>query len=174
MRSKARWLALSLVVGLAVAACQDGDGDPTPMPTAIATVASAADPTEAPAARGAGSMTFGDEVIALTGALCFFEEQTRAGLGGVYTHTAQGSGTNAAGDDVILDVSRARDEDGTEGDDVLVDIGELGSDEAKSFGAAGPAMVTFGDASATADEIALRDSDAFDQDPVSLSFELNC
>ena len=188
MGSKGRWLAVSLVVGLAVVACQDDGGsddadEATPAATVAATAAPAdpteapADPTAAPAAEGAGaagSMTLGDEVIALASARCFFEEQPRAGLGGVFTHTAQGSGTNAAGDAVLLDVSRARDEDGTEGDDVTVDIGDFTSDDAISLRVTGEGIVDFGDASASADGLELQDFSEFDSEPVALSFEMSC
>ena len=173
------WVAVPLAAGLIVAACSDDGDAATPEATdapADRTAATAEPANDAPAGGGAAAATavilLGDEEIAIERMLCFFEEQPRAGLGGVYTHTAQGSGTTAAGEPIIIDLSRARDEDGTVGDDILVDIGEPGSEEAISLSAVGPdGLIQFGEASVAATDVELTD---FESDPVMLSFDLVC
>ena len=184
------WVAVPLTVGLVVAACSgdddgaDANGDDADATAASvgATVAPAItpepvpDPTPVPADDGGRSadstMTLGGELIVIDRMLCFFEEQPRAGLGGVFTHTAQGQATDAAGEPVILDLTRSRDEDGTVADTVLVDIGDPFSDDAVSLSANGPeGSIDFGDSSASAADLELTD---FESDPVMLSFDVSC
>src|SRR3546814_6380464 len=52
---------------------------------------------------GAGSLTLDGETIELE-SRCFLEEQVSAGM--TMEYTAQGMGTNADGDDVMLDITR--------------------------------------------------------------------
>jgi len=175
------WIVVPLTVGLMVAACSDDDGAASPAPESasvapVATVEAQSDPTAAAEPTGGGSaagiLLLGDEEIAVGRLLCFFEEQPRAGLGGVYTHTAQAQGTNASGQPVLLDLSRARSEDGTVGDDILVDIGAPGSEEAVGLQATGPeGLVQFGEASASAADVAMTD---FGDESATLSFDLSC
>ncbi len=88
----------------------------------------------------------GDEEIAATRVLCYFQEQPRAGLGGVFTHTAQVEGTDAEGTQVLVDLSRAVAEDGTVDEKVIVDIGDPRSDDAVSMSMGGPdGTIAFGD-----------------------------
>ena len=177
------WLAVPLTAGLALAGC-GGDDETTEPPDAsgapastTAAEADATDPAGADAASEAddagspvAAIMLGDEEIAMASLRCYFEEQPRAGLGGVFTHTAQGRGTNAAGEQVLLDLSRARDEDGTVGDDVIVDIGEPA--EAVSLSAQGPeGLIQFGDASAAVDGVEVSE---FGAEPVTLSFDIPC
>jgi hypothetical protein len=194
------WLAAPLALGLIVAAC-NGDDEATPAPEAAEPSAAAEvteeapaeetseetseeapaeDPAEAPAADGddgeaaasIGTVTLDGEAISLTRMLCFFEEQPRAGLGGVFTHTAQGQGTDAAGEPVILDMSRARAEDGTVEDDVIVDIGDFTAEDAISLRASGPeGLVTFGEGSVSGDGIEVSD---FGEDARVLTFDVPC
>lgn len=177
------WLAVPLTVGLVLAACSGDDagagagGDDSGATAAPAsTTGPAPDPTAAPANDGgagtASTMTLDGEVIALDRMLCFFEEQPRAGLGGVFTHTAQGEGTDAAGEPVLLDMTRARAEDGTVGDEILVDIGDFREDDAISLRANGPeGLIEFGDRTASASEVQMTD---FQADPRTLSFDVSC
>jgi hypothetical protein len=179
------WLAAPLAVGLVLAGCGGDDGDAADTDASVAP-ASSADAAPDPTASGgedaagagegaessAGMMILGDEEIALGTLRCYFEEQPRAGLGGVFTHTAQGRGTDAEGVDVLLDLSRARADDGTIEDDIIVDIGDPTSDDAVSLKASGPeGLVDFGDASASADGVEVSD---FGAEPVTLSFDLSC
>jgi hypothetical protein len=175
------WVAVPLMVGLALAGCGgDGDGPGATGVDADATGTVAADATGANDSKGAnagagasaGVMMLGDEDIAVDGLRCFFGEQPRAGLGGAFTHTAQGRGTNAAGEDVVLDLSRARAEDGTVEDDIIVDIGDPSSDDSVSLTASGSeGLIQFGDDSASASGVEVSE---FGAEPVALSFDLAC
>lgn len=75
---------------------------------------------------GASTLTFDGEEIALNARGCYAERQEVAGS--IITLTAQASGTNAAGEDVIVDFTRFAP-GGTvgESDDILIDIGPLGA-----------------------------------------------
>ena len=175
MRSTTRWWFLvPLAVGLALAGC-GGDSDTgAGGDGAVATGTAAADATGANDGAGgsSGEMTLGDEDIAIDGLRCFFEEQPRAGLGGVFTHSAQGRGANADGEDVVLDLTRARAEDGTVVDNISVDIGDPSSDDSISLGTSGPeGLVQFGDDSASASGVEVSE---FGAEPVMLSFDLAC
>lgn len=171
------WAAVPLTVGLALVGCNGDDGGSDSGADADATAST----TPAATAGGgsndggggsAGVMTLGDAEIAIDSLRCFFEEQPRAGLGGVFTHTAQGRGTNADGEGVILDLSRARAEDGTVEDDIIVDIGDPGSDDAVGLRASGPeGLIAFGDGSAAASGVEVSE---FGAEPVTLSFDLPC
>jgi hypothetical protein len=120
----------------------------------------------------AAVVVFGDEEIAMGALLCYFEEQPRAGLGGVFTHTAQAQGTNEAGAAVILDLTRTRDEDGTVEDQLTVDVGDPRGEDFVGYRATGPeGMITFGEATVAADGVEVTD---FESDPVPVSFDLAC
>jgi len=194
MNVKTRWwMAAPLAAALVVAACGgDDDDDATAAPEAseapVATAEATAEPEaeaevtaepEAEAETGdqdtsgtAAVVVFGDEEIAMGALLCYFEEQPRAGLGGVFTHTAQAQGTNEAGAAVILDLTRTRDEDGTVGDQLTVDVGDPRGEDFVGYRATGPeGMVTFGEATVAADGVEVTD---FESDPVPVSFDLAC
>ena len=194
MNVKTRWwMAAPLAAALVVAACGgDDDDDATAAAEAseapVATAEVSAEPEaeaevtaepEAEAETGdqdtsgtAAVVVFGDEEIAMGALLCYFEEQPRAGLGGVFTHTAQAQGTNEAGADVILDLTRTRDEDGTVGDQLTVDVGDPRGEDFVGYRATGPeGMVTFGEATVAADGVEVTD---FESDPVTVSFDLAC
>ena len=180
-------LLLVLLFALAVVACGDdgddgaasGDGDDT-------TESDAGDGDDADGSDGeggdgaasgpgGGTLTLDGEQYSLERFRCFFEEQPRAGLGGVFTHSAQGDFTTAEGEPAIIDMTRARGEDGTVTDDVTVDIGEPGSEDAVSFGADGPeGTIEFGDDSASASGLQETDTSDFQAEPVELSFDLSC
>jgi hypothetical protein len=74
---------------------------------------------------GASSLMFDGEEIALDARGCFAERQEVAGS--IITLSAQASGTNAAGEGIIVDFTRfAPGGTVAEGDDILIDIGPLG------------------------------------------------
>lgn len=192
MRSTSKlWLVVPLALGLIVMACGgDDSGDDTATEAPASTTEAGAEqaspepgdeqaspePGDDAAAEGAGSGTtvarLGDEEIVIERALCYFEEQERAGLGGVWTHTSQVSGTTADGEPVLIALDRARGEDGTVEDSVTVDIGDPASDEFVGMRATGPeGMIEFGDASVSAQDVELTD---FVTDPVSLSISFDC
>lgn len=179
------WLAAPLAMGLVVAAC-GGDDDSaddaaTEAPAeAAATEAAAEEPTTEPVddsadqAPGSGIAVamLGDEEITIESALCFFEEQERAGLGGVWTHTAQASGTNAAGEPVTIGLDRARNEDETIEDSIYVNIGEPAADDFVGLTADGPeGLIEFGDLSVSAEGVEVGE---FGSDPLSLTISFDC
>ena len=90
----------------------------------------------------------------------------------MFTHSAQGRGANADGEDVILDLTRARAEDGSVVDGISADMGDPSSDDSISLGASGPeGLVQFGDDSASASGVEVSE---FGAEPVTLSFDLAC
>lgn len=139
--------ALVLIVG---AACGDDDGDDAGGDTAAPTdqvsdTDDMDDPDDSPDADaeaaptgggggGGGELVFGDETIELDRALCFLQEQPVAGSDGTILLTAQGHGTNAAGDGVVVDFTRYDEESMFTGDDVSVDIGDPRTDDFQGYG----------------------------------------
>jgi hypothetical protein len=125
---------------------------------------------DAPATGGGGgTINLGGEEIAIERLLCFFQEQPRAGLGGVFTHTAQGEGVNAAGEGVLLDFTRAVAEDGTIEFDLTVTVGDFLSGDSVELRDTGD-EITFGDNSASVN----TEVTDFDNEPLALSFDLPC
>ena len=100
---------------------------------------------------------------------CFFEEQPRAGLGGVFTHTAQAEGTNAAGEPVLLDMTRAVAEDGTVEFDLSFGVGDVFGDDHVEYGDTGQEIM-FGDNSVSS----TGDVNDFETGLVTLTFDLPC
>lgn len=174
----------AVVLALGLTGCGDDDTDDAD-DAAEAVADDAADAAgqddtggdDAPAASGgpAGTATLGDEELVFDSLRCFFEEQPRAGLGGVFTHTAQGRATNAAGEQVVIDLSRARDEDGTVSDDVIFDIGDPTGDDFVSYTGGGPeGTVEFGDDGVSAQGVEVTNSSDFQAEPLTASFDLSC
>lgn len=174
------WLAAPLTLGLIVAACSGDDGnDATDAPattapdtSAAATPGEAAGDEDTAPAIGVGVVMLGDEEIAATSVLCYFEEQPRAGLGGVWTHTAQVQGTDADGTGVLVDLSRAVAEDGTVEESVIVDIGEPGSEDAVSMSLGGPdGIVAFGENEVAVNGVEVTD---FEGGATTVTLNLAC
>ncbi len=116
-----------------------------------------------------GAVIFGGETIAMQPLRCFFQEQPRAGLGGVFTHSAQARGMNAAGEAVLLDMTRAVAEDGTVEFDLSFGVGDpFGSDYIAYYGRG--QQILFGDNSVSAN----GDVNDFESGPVTLTFDLPC
>ena len=132
MRSK-RFLALVLAIGVLAAACgsdsssSGGDGDASSEDaTGSSETAASSDDADADApSDGASSLTLDGEEIALDSRGCYAETQEVAGS--IITLSSQASGTNAAGESVIVDFTRYAP-GGTVGetDDVTIDIGAIG------------------------------------------------
>ena len=166
-----RWLAAPLVLSLVVVAC-GGDDAEDPTEEAAEPAAEATEAAEAPAGSAAATVMLGDEELTIDRTLCYFEEQPRAGLGGVWTHTSQATGANAAGEPVVIGLDRARSEEGEVGDSIYVDIGEPGADDAVGFTASGPeGLIEFGDDSVSAQDVEVA---VFGSDPVALSVQFDC
>lgn len=133
---------------------------------------------DAAPAGDAGTLTLGDETIEMESVLCYLEEQPRAGLGGTFEHSIQGRGTNAAGEQVIVDITRVRpDEDGgplgneEPHDSVKIDVGDAAS--ATSYTATGPVgAVTVDGSNVTAS--GLQASGLTGGEGVDIAFDLGC
>lgn len=181
MRTTRCWMTVAMaVLVLLLAGCGDDDGDDTGAAGDVTDQQDSADGAggdDGSAGGGggpAGTVTLGDEEFTLDNFMCFFEEQPRAGLGGVFTHSAQGRGTNAAGEQVVVDMTRARDEDGTVSDGVTVDIGDPSSDDFVGYSGGGPeGTIEFGDDSASAQDLPVTEGFGAGE-TVSLSFDLSC
>ena len=86
---------------------------------------------------------------------------------------AQAFGTNAAGDEVVLDISRYDEDSQFHGDDIIVDIGDPFSDGAVSLSAFGEVGTVAVDGSRlSADGLSFLNFD--DNSEVAGSFEVNC
>ena len=150
MRNRLIGLVGAVLLALVLTACGGDDDDTTdagstsdsasasddaPADDADATADTSADDADeseqaddAPAASGGGGggeVVLGDETITLDSARCFLEEQDAAGGGGKILFVGQGFGTNAAGDEVILDVSRYDEDSQFTGDDIILDVGDF-------------------------------------------------
>jgi hypothetical protein len=123
---------------------------------------------------GGGSLVLGDETITFDSARCFLEEQDAAAGGGKILFVAQAFGTNAAGDELVLDVSRYDEDSQFAGDDIIVDIGDPFSDTAVSLNASEPiGTVSVDGSTLSASGLTFIDVDDFEQQ-LSGSFEVNC
>ncbi len=132
-----------------------------------------ADPTDDAASGDAGSMVLGDETIVFTSARCFLEEQDAAAGGGKILFVAQGSGTNAAGEAVALDVSRYDEDSQFTGDKSNVVIGDPFSGDAASWDANGDiGTVTVDGSTVSADGLTWVHVDDRTEQPGS--FSVNC
>ena len=139
-----RVLPVLIVMVMVIAACGDddasinndgGNGSNTEATTADGSDTGGSDSGAQGGGGGsAGFVTLGDETITLDSARCFLQPQDAAAGGGQILATAQGFGTNAAGDQVAVDFSRFSEDSQFAGDDVKVDIGDPFSDSAVSYG----------------------------------------
>ncbi|HUW03252.1 MAG TPA: hypothetical protein VMW08_12930 [Acidimicrobiales bacterium] len=133
---------------------------------------STAEPSATPSG---GSASFDGEEMTIERVRCFFEEQPRAGLGGVFTHTAQADAVNPAGEAVVIDMSRAVAEDGTVTDDISFDVGDPFGDDFVGYSGGGPeGTLDFGDDGVSAADVEMRNLDDFEASPSVLSFDLSC
>lgn len=167
--------ALVLLLG----ACGDDDnGDSSGGTTASQDDAGSSDDGSSdapPGGSGGGTATFGGEEITIERVRCFFEEQPRAGLGGVFTHTAQADAANGAGEAIVIDMSRARSEDGEVSDGVSFDVGDPVGEEFIGYSGGGPeGTIEFGDNGVSATDVEMTNFEDFQGEPVLLSFELSC
>lgn len=129
---------------------------------------------DAPAASGGGNggtLVLGDETIALDSARCFLEEQDAAGGGGKILFVGQAFGMNAAGEELVLDVSRFDEDSQFTGDDILVDIGDF--ETGTSWQAAADlGTVQLSGNTMSADGLTFTNWD--DMSEMAGSFEINC
>ncbi len=83
------------------------------------------DAPEPTAGAGGGTLVFGDEEITLDRSRCYLKEQESA-AGGTFEFNVQANGTNAAGEPVLVDITRQAEDTGSPGDLFVIDIGEPG------------------------------------------------
>lgn len=162
-----RRVGIALALLTIAAACSSsgtstGSDAPADTPTSEAPAENPGTTTEG------GTLTLGDETIALGPGRCFLSDQDAAG-GGTIHATAQASGTNAAGDEVRLDFTRFGDDTAFAGDDISVDIGELGA--STSWDARLPSgTVSIDGRTVSAPDFVLMD----DGEELTASFTINC
>ena len=193
MDVKRSWMIAVVALVMVAAACGgDDDGAAADAGTTAADAGNPATPatTAAPEAAGTeapsggddepapsgggngGELVLGDETITFDSARCFLQEQDAAAGGGKILFVVQAFGTNAAGEQIAIDVSRYDEDSQFTGDDIIVDIGDPGSEDTVSLSASGAeGLIEFGDASAAADGVEVSE---FGADPVTLSFALSC
>lgn len=146
-----RLLPTVLALGLLLAGCGDddaGDGDSGATTTTAADGSATTgagdggdggsdggDDGSDPAATGpgGGELTLGDEQIELDSSQCFLEEQEAAAGGGKILFVAQAFGKDAAGDQVVVDVSRFDEDSQFVGDAVDIVIGDPLAEETVEY-----------------------------------------
>lgn len=183
---KIRSVALSLLVLMLVAAACGDDDSGTPVPTTAApqTGGSSGDggtdsgdagsgDTPTPAAN-AGFLMLGDERIDFDSALCYLQDQDAFG-GGTIHATAQATGTDSAGEEVLLDFTRFGADTDFEGDDLSVTVGDYTTGDSVEY----RDVIDLGSVSIQGNSVIATGFNvtSFDFDePVELaaSFELNC
>lgn len=122
---------------------------------------------------GGGTLTLGGESISLDEVLCYLQEQDAAAGGGKILFVVQGTGTDAAGEDVMVDVSRYDEDSQFSGDSIDVSVGDIMSGEAAGYSAiAETGTVTLDGSTARADGVVLRSDE--DGSEVETSFEITC
>ena len=167
-----RWVAAGAAIMVTFAACGGADDSSIEGDSSNADAEEpASEPTEDGA--GGGTLVLGDETIKFDGAQCFLQEQDAAAGGGKILFVAQGSGINAAGEEVLLDVSRYDEDSQFVGDDVSVDIGDPFSGAAVSWTGGGDiGTVTVDGSTVSAGGLTFENFDEGTEQPGS--FEINC
>lgn len=191
MRAGVYWIALLSALVLVAASCgSDDDDTSTTAGDDSADVSSdggasddGADDSDdggedpAPPATGGGgggTLVLGDETIALDSSRCFLQEQDAAAGGGKILFVVQAFGTNADGDELVVDVSRYDEDSMFAGDDIKVDIGDPFSEDAVSFGANAPiGTVEIDGSTVSADGLTFMNFEEF-TDGLAGSFTINC
>jgi hypothetical protein len=180
MGLKRTWMIAAVAAMLIVAGCggDDDGGSDTPATTAApsdaGTSAPSGDDEPAPPSGGnGGEVVLGDETITFDSARCFLEEQDAAAGGGKILFVAQAFGTNAAGEQVAIDVSRYDEDSQFVGDDIIVDIGDPFSDDLVSYlGGSEDFIVSLDGSTVSADGLTFRNFD--DDTELSGSFRIDC
>lgn len=130
----------------------------------------------APPATGggdAGSVVLGDETVAFDSARCFLQEQDAAAGGGKILFVVQAFGTDANGDELMIDVSRFDEDSQFTGDDISVVIGDPFSGSAVSWSASADlGTVQIDGSTVSADGLTFQNFDDFAE--LAGSFSINC
>jgi hypothetical protein len=179
MKLRHTWVIAALTLALIATGCGDDDDAAAPADTAAPAAADddngsgGEDPPASPSGGNGGELVLGDETITFDSARCFLEEQEAAAGGGKILFVAQAFGTNAAGDQVAIDVSRYDEDSQFTGDDIIVDIGDPFSDDAVSLTANGDiGTVTVDGPNLSASGLTFNNFD--DNSQLSGSFQISC
>ena len=178
-------IALATLALSALAGCGDDDGGSTTQATPGDTADGAAtdtgsgdgdqdspfqpgeDAPEPTAGAGGGTLMLGDEEITLDRSRCYLQEQDSA-TGGTLELSVQANGTNAAGEPVLVDITRQADDTGSPGDLFVVDVGEPG--DSVSYNA----LLDYGtvsvDGGVSASDVVLESLELHEQVTVSVQF----
>ncbi len=185
-----RILAASTLVLALSTGCADSDDEDTTAPEATTDPAGAPatsgspgdeadepdsdrDAADAATSGGDGRLVLGDETIEFDEILCMLEPQDAAAGGGQILFVGQGMGVDAAGQDVLLDVSRYDQDSEFEGDVVSVEIGDLMAGDNVSLESRSPVgTVTVEGSTIRLDQMTLENVE--DGSQQAASFELTC
>lgn len=125
-----------------------------------------------PSGSASGTLTLDGEEIELSGGLCYLEEQPAAAGGGSIEATAQASGTDADGDEVMIDFTRFSADNQFAGDDVSLTIGDPFSPDARSLsGTSDAGTVSIDGSTVSASDFEVSEDLA---DTVFISFTIEC
>jgi hypothetical protein len=120
----------------------------------------------------AGTLTLDGETITFDSSLCYLEEQDAAAGGGTIEFVGQAFGTNSAGEEVTIDVSRFSEESQFAGDDVSIVIGDPFSADALEYRSSSPTgTVTVDGGTMRATSVSFLDGES---NEVVGSFQFNC
>jgi len=193
MRFVVYWIAMVGAVALVAASCGANEDDPGPAAPVEVTEGSddpssgtSVDSSETaegspiegedarpPAGDGGGTLVLGEETISFDNTRCFLQEQDAAAGGGKILFVAQAFGTNADGDELLIDVSRYDEDSRFAGDDIVVDIGDPFSAEAVSWRAnAELGTIQVDGSTVSADGLTFVNFDDFSEMPGS--FRISC
>lgn len=164
-----RVLVTATATALVVAGCggDDSTSSSTDDNTAVSAASETAAPAAAPAATTAGgggaasasgsTLTLAGETIALTTVRCHLQPQDAAGVGGKILFVVQAEGTDAAGEPVLIDISRYDDDSMFPGDAVEIVVGDYLADEAQNYSGSSPVgTVTLDGSMASADDLVVQ------------------
>lgn len=168
----ARGLAAATIAAALMVGCGGDDEAEEPAGGGDAPAAEGGD-AAAGGGGGGGTMTLDGEEIAIDRTQCFLQPQEAAAGGGEIEFTGQGFGTNAAGDEVLIDVSRYSEESMFAGDSISVTVGDPFSEDALNYSLVGGEGAILVDGSTLSGEGVSVTDDRGTGDSV-LSYELNC
>lgn len=175
-RRRAQLAAITIVLAALLAGCGGGDdgADARGAPSVDDGSGDAADASRSGSGggRGASSLVVDGETISVGGALCHLEpEEAAGGGGGMILATAQNTGTDAAGDLVSIDFTRYDADSMFHGDDVTLNVGEVG--DPKTYTAhLDEGAIPVSNGVVSGQDITMRDAEADVE--VVVSFEMVC
>lgn len=119
---------------------------------------------------GGGTLTLAGETIDLGSGRCYLQEQEAAGQ--KILLTGQASGTNANGDDVMVDFTRYDESSQFAGDDVSITVGDFRSGDAVSWSG----RYDSGTVERSGDTLSVSDVEVRNEqfETAPMSFEINC